>query len=818
MQHFYVFFGLQHHFKTAMLRQIQSLFKKPKFRVSPRTRLLRLEALDSRELLSITTFNAAAELYGPPSYEVWLESQTQEVAASVASSEDAKLDALVASLNAIPVETLDNNASISAPDVLPLESATAESNASVRRVVFEEYATGLESETDVVFIPKGATDDSNASTYAARSGGLIDGGDWPLELTTTLVSSLSNSLENPLLCEHRSATFDASGGVASLADADYLKVEFPELPFGYEAEIEITGSATLNVDYLIVGPDGSYSTAPDSNFGYSGSGGAPTLYIVPLNNAVVEDLESVTLTLGTPTTPESGGSNVFYNFTGDASARTATATFVDDDLEFVSDVDRASDGSLPSLSSNPIPTNDDVYRAYIFADPDATSLADDQLQFITPVSALAKSTERFGAIKYSFLSGNDASADYFEIDPDTGVISLRSAYYTQDVDDVIQNATLQIKAQYLNSPLDFDVATVYVQRLTLDVKPYTPTTTYIGPMEIPEANWKANGVGIRRNTDFDSGNSTPDSQISTTINAENDLILTNLVFQSANHIRYEIVRSNNALNFWKSSTKANGGYTFDNQNICALNGSGNVWAEYVSSGDESCEFTLRAVNAYTGTTLFSETATFRPFTSVACAFVGEFQYAGFTAQPNGDQNPSGITPWVVERLKDGYDVHIWDDGHDVNSSIVDCGSNGEGRAFDEIVNAVNNRGVEEIALLGYSHGGGSVYHLASRLAYDGDEEFQQRINKPYNLAFTSYIDAIQNNTLIDPRAETSRPLESAFHLNHYCFTGVPHGEATVTTNPNTLNVFCSDEEHVTIDDDEFVLTQNTNYFKIHVSR
>lgn len=162
MQHFYVFFGLQHHFKTAMLRQIQSLFKKPKFRVSPRTRLLRLEALDSRELLSITTFNAAAELYGPPSYEVWLESQTQEVAASVASTEDAKLDALVASLNAIPVETLDNNASISAPDVLPLESATAESNASVRHVVFEEYATGLESETDVVFIPKGATDDSNA--------------------------------------------------------------------------------------------------------------------------------------------------------------------------------------------------------------------------------------------------------------------------------------------------------------------------------------------------------------------------------------------------------------------------------------------------------------------------------------------------------------------------------------------------------------------------------------------------------------------------------------------------------------------------------
>ncbi len=734
------------------------VFRKKVSRSQPSSRKLRLETLEARALLSVTPLDTSS-LYGPPSFEVWLDSQSQEVASSDAN----ELNALIASLNAVSIETLETATEI--PVELDGEEETASTDAVVRRVVFEEYATGLESDADVVIVPQLSDGELNATTYGARSGGSAD---WPLELSTSLTSSLSG--DGNLLCEHRDAA-DVSGGSSSIAallnGADYLTVAFPELPFGYSADVTLSGTATRGSDYRVFYLYGTtYAELLGTEFTYSGSGGATTFYIVPVNNFALENEESVTVTLETPTTPASGGSDDVYNFTGDASARTATATIVDDDLEFVSDSDRAADGSLPTLDSNPIPKNVDHYNAYIFADPEATSLAEDQLQFITSVSALAKSTTTLGAIQYSIVSGNDAG--YFAINSATGAVSLTPAYYAQDVDDVIENATLQIKAKYANSLFDVDEATIVVNRLNFDIKPYTPETTYIAPMEIPEANWKANGVGIRRNADFDAGSINPDFMVSAPFSAENDLIKTNVVFETAYGIRYEIVRGGDALKFWKSSTKANGEYVFTN-NALVLTQPGNVWAEYASSGDASYSLTLKATNIYTGSTLFAETATFRPFNSVTCAFVGEFETPG-----NTYESP-GINNWVIERLKDGYDVQVWDDGYDIGGTIVDCNSNGEGRAANEIINAVNNRGVEQVAIVGYSHGGGSVYNLAEYLYNDSQAE-SSSITSNYSLAFTAYVDAVRNGTSASFIAETRRPLGSVFHTNIFQENNWPGGD------------------------------------------
>ncbi|MBR2004038.1 MAG: cadherin repeat domain-containing protein [Thermoguttaceae bacterium] len=732
--------------------------------------------------MSATSWEPASQLYGPPSFEVWLDSRSRQVASNAANAPDAELDALIASLNAVSIETLEIETEI--PVELDGEEASASTAAVVRRVVFEEYATGLESDADVVIVPQLSNDDSNATTYGASSGG-----DWPFALTTSSVPALSGGIAP--LCEHRTAS-DVSGGAVSLgallANADYLQIACPDPPPGYEAKVTFSGSATRGSDYRIFYFDGwTLNELLGTELSYTASGGSPTFYLVPVNDYNVEDLESVTATLQTPTTPESGGSDVVYNFTGDASARTATATIIDDDLEFVSDVDQSVDGALPTLESNPIPKNVDNYHAYIFADPDATSLAEDQLKFITPVSALAKSANLLGAIQYSIISGNDAG--YFAIDSDTGVVSLTQTYYAQNVANVIENATLQIKARYAYSPDDFDVATVYVNRLNFDIKPYTPQTEHIAPMEIPEENWRANHVGVRRNADFDAGSGNPDFSISNRFDAENDLIKTTLVFEPAYGIQYEIVRTGDALKFWGSSTKNLDEYIFDN-NALALNAPCDLWAEYASNGDASYILTLKATNFYTADELFVETVTFRPFTSVTCAFVDRSE------TPGAAQTSRGINSWAIDRLLDGYDVYL-------------CAgnANGEEYAFDEIINAVNNRGVNQVALVGYRYGGNSVYNLAQRLHDDTQDE----IASDYSLAFTAYVDAVRTWPLA--LAETRRPLGTAFHANYYRADGAYMDDAEDNRDYSNLT-----DGAVNIDENATVQSDLTARYETKIAR
>jgi hypothetical protein len=78
--------------------------------------------------------------------------------------------------------------------------------------------------------------------------------------------------------------------------------------------------------------------------------------------------------------------------------------------------------------------------------------------------------------------------------------------------------------------------------------------------------------------------------------------------------------------------------------------------------------------------------------------------------------------------------------------------------------AVNRRGVKQVALVGYSHGGGSVYNLSVRLQQD---QQNGTLANTYSLVFTAYIDAVQNNSYFNSFAETRRPLGSLFHTNQY---------------------------------------------------
>lgn len=116
---------------------------------------------------------------------------------------------------------------------------------------------------------------------------------------------------------------------------------------------------------------------------------------------------------------------------------------------------------------------------------------------------------------------------------------------------------------------------------------------------------------------------------------------------------------------------------------------------------------------------------------------------------------------------------LWTESGLYNNYAIDCYTDGTGRAFDELCAAINYRGQTKVSLIGYSHGGGSVYNLSKRLAYDGiynpelNQTFPDRITQNYQLVFTSDIDGITNTFSLSPFSETRFPINSEYHLNQY---------------------------------------------------
>ena len=352
----------------------------------------------------------------------------------------------------------------------------------------------------------------------------------------------------------------------------------------------------------------------------------------------------------------------------------------------------------------------------------------------------------------------------------------------------------------------YDLATLTIYAMDYGLTPYTPQTQYIDPMAIEEAAWKQNGVGIRRNNDYDNhtgGDLVPDSSINYYCANENDLIRVDVnIDNSIPGLTYSVLRNSSSLKFWKSYSKSGGEYDFTN-NVCSLTGSCSLWAEYTTAGNDNYTLTLVVRETASNTILAIQSMTFRPFNSITCAFVGEFQ------DPGPDFSESGINRWVVTQLKDGYDVHVWDDGFDSNPPY-DCNWDGSGRAFAEIVNAVECRGVTQVAMVGFSHGGGSVYNLSyalSQVVWSGEGR------NPYIPVFTSYIDAIQNEYVTNTVPEIRRPMNSLFHLNQYETDSMVHGDETLNGTPvNTENILRQDLGHTEMDDDELVRAYLTMRF------
>ncbi|MBW3596229.1 MAG: PKD domain-containing protein [Planctomycetes bacterium] len=320
----------------------------------------------------------------------------------------------------------------------------------------------------------------------------------------------------------------------------------------------------------------------------------------------------------------------------------------------------------------------------------------------------------------------------------------------------------------LKSPAGLEIHRDRLQFLVtrIDLRGFRPNTAHFAAFEIPFAEEMNPGVGIRRNGDDDDGDGTPD-RLDIDMDSENDLVKLDVFngfpelpeFQDT---RLQITRSNTNLNVWSGPLKST---SLSEPLLGANTGNAAVLEDTAQTSDLYVEWVNMNLAATTASLelslwddvhnnkVFSDTIAFHPFTSVVVVLGGE------TEVPADPPNPGyGTFQMAIDIYReDGYDVHMY------NEDAV--ATSGAGAAYDELVNAIQNRGVTDVAIMGYSHGGGSTHDLAWRLEQNTiPGSGISDITLPFTIPFTSYVDAVWQVTGAE---ETRRPPLSLFHTNQY---------------------------------------------------
>jgi hypothetical protein len=296
-----------------------------------------------------------------------------------------------------------------------------------------------------------------------------------------------------------------------------------------------------------------------------------------------------------------------------------------------------------------------------------------------------------------------------------------------------------------NTPPSFTIQlTAYRQR----------SENYGSPFQrlaVPDGSEVSPGAGIRMNGDDDNGNGTADRDDTGTVSGENDLVEVTLAVSPVTAppgFEYVLVRGNTNIKVWNSDLKGVSVLTTGSEQMLTFDGSGTrtVWVENPSGGSATLELRARPIGG--GATLASDTIQFYPFTSVIIALGGEGQ--GPSDPPDGNHGMFNIAKTLYTQ---GYDVHMYDED--------DVSSSGAGPAYDEVVRAVQRRGIGIVSIFGYSHGGGSTYDLAERL------DVNRASIGTFTMPYSAYVDAIENDSDIDIESERRRPRATGYHVNYY---------------------------------------------------
>ncbi|MCS5635254.1 MAG: proprotein convertase P-domain-containing protein [Myxococcota bacterium] len=289
---------------------------------------------------------------------------------------------------------------------------------------------------------------------------------------------------------------------------------------------------------------------------------------------------------------------------------------------------------------------------------------------------------------------------------------------------------------------------------------------------VPEAEEEGPGAGIRINGDDDDGSSSPDRD-DPSVAGENDLIEVEWVVgevPAPAGYEYVIRRSNGNIRVWSGPNKGTAVLdTTDEKVVSPAATTGSVWVENPSGGSAFLVLEARATTDLS--VVSSDRIDFFPFTSLVIGLHGEFQ---FPTDPVFGPN-EGVSVLAVALHEEGYDSHMY-----VENEVA---ADGSGAVYDEIVSAVQNRGVTSLAFYGFSHGGGSIYDLSERL------DANKASIGSFDILFTGYIDGIENDSDLDLDPEVRLPLGTAFHVNYYqSFGFIPPWGSSVSGADVDVNV------------------------------
>ncbi|MFH1923956.1 MAG: Ig-like domain-containing protein, partial [Planctomycetota bacterium] len=439
--------------------------------------------------------------------------------------------------------------------------------------------------------------------------------------------------------------------------------------------------------------------------------------------------------------------------------------------------DRLDPGPLVDGTGQPV-NDDDLKPATLAIDPLGADLSGFSLQLATGANTKLFKTQDKQSLAMSYTIGTDQiPAEIYVEGYDYG---------QSQVDWILKNP----------AGVEVNRDTVKFTVVRVNLTAYRPITeqAYGAPFPRTEIPWQEEdtpGAGIRRNGDDDNGNGTPDcAATETSVANENDLIEVEVFSRpvSSPGIGYRIERSTPAIKVWGSSTKGNL-YLDSDVPVPMAGGDYSMWVEYDPGSSQGSDLIYGVWDTTHNQRVFNDSVHLKPFSSVVIAFGGNDRdplYAG-----------SGTFLIAQDLYDEGYDVHAF------NEEDVDAWNR---PPHHEVVSAIDERGVAQVAVLGYSQGGGATYVLSTQLAQDPP-------TADWELAFTAYIDAVRHDGW---NPEVRRPLGPGptYHLNYWQHT--PTGPLNLRGNVGENDNFELDVntvpwgatlDHYTIDNDPTVITR-----------
>ena len=310
------------------------------------------------------------------------------------------------------------------------------------------------------------------------------------------------------------------------------------------------------------------------------------------------------------------------------------------------------------------------------------------------------------------------------------------------------------------------------------------------------------GPGIRINGDDDNMSGTPDrSESGNPIPLENDLIEVRVDRLPGQTL---ILETGGDLFLYYSYDKATPIPFQTATRTEPLDFAGNSVTVFVEWAFQA--HGLDPLNLRDSTTLaVYDALNFHTFHSAVVAFGGNGQVP---ADPVLDPKNYGVFRTAIELYNEGYDIRMYDEENVGQFTI--------GTAFDEIVNSINRQGYTEVALFGFSQGGGAVYKVSAELE-EASNPLDGRITELFTVTFTGYIDAVDHFGL---GIETRRPRLSGFHLNQYQTVGGVHGGpmADPEDPDEELDRTAPGMIHTMMDDDMTVLDKLKQRLRQKVTR